>query len=57
MGNPKLQNRKKVRQYNGKRTINDLQNTTQTTKDQAIRTPLTIRDDLRFTGSEQFMLQ
>jgi hypothetical protein len=31
-------------------TKNDLQNTTQKTKDRATRTPLKTRDELRFSG-------
>ena len=42
------------RQHNGqkKRTNNDLQNTTQTTKDQATQTPLKTGAELRCSGRE-----
>ena len=51
----KIHNPKKDIQYNGqaekdKRTNNNLWNTTQKTKDQAIRTPLTIGVELMCSG-------
>ena len=48
--------RKKTRQHNGKkkkhkRTNNDLQNTTQKTKDRVTRTPLKTGDELGCSGN------
>jgi hypothetical protein len=48
--------RKKTRQHNGKkkkhkRTNNDLQNTTQKTKDRVTRTPLKTEDELGYSGN------